>query len=186
VALFIVIIWAVTGPVFQFSDTWQLVINTGTTIITFLMVFLIQSSQNRDTEAMQLKLDELIRAVRGANNALINLESDTAGEQDLESLKAHYEELAARARAVQERAREIESRSGHIHGRAKEIKDHVEEIEAEAPHVKDHAEHIERHTREIGEGAEEIQRASDDIEERTGEVRPGTFRNGETRPRGKE
>src|SRR6476620_468358 len=70
----LVFVWLVTGPLFGFSDTWQLVINTGTTIVTFLMVFLIQHTQNRDSEAAQLKLDELIRAVKGANNSLLNLE----------------------------------------------------------------------------------------------------------------
>jgi len=85
-----------TGPIFRFSDTWQLVINTGTTIVTFLMVFLIQNTQNRDSAAVQLKLDELIRAVQGAHNALLDLEELT--EDDLERLRDHYEELARRAR----------------------------------------------------------------------------------------
>ena len=84
-ALAAVLVWAVTGPIFGFSETWQLVINTGTTIVTFLMVFLIQSSQNRDTQALQLKLDELIRATEGARNALMNLEDRS--EEDLEALK---------------------------------------------------------------------------------------------------
>ena len=70
----VVVLWLITGPLFGFSDTWQLIINTGTTIVTFLMVFLIQNTQNRDSEAMHIKLDELIRAVEGAHNALLNLE----------------------------------------------------------------------------------------------------------------
>src|SRR2546421_280162 len=87
----IVLVWGVTGPLFGFSDTWQLVINTGTTIITFLMVFLIQNTQNRDSAAVQLKLDELIRTVNGAHNALLDLEELT--ERDLERLRARYEVL---------------------------------------------------------------------------------------------
>jgi low affinity Fe/Cu permease len=96
-AVLIVLGWAMTGPFFGFSDTWQLVINTSTTIVTFLMVFLIQNTQNRDSAAMQVKLDELIRAIRGAHNALLDLEE--LDEQDLERLRAVYEALARRARA---------------------------------------------------------------------------------------
>src|SRR5919198_2563526 len=96
IAVLIILGWAVTGPLFHFSDTWQLVINTATTIVTFLMVFLIQNTQNRDSAAVQLKLDELIRSVRGAHNALLDLEELT--EQDLDRMRAHYEELARRAR----------------------------------------------------------------------------------------
>ena len=92
----IVLLWAVTGPLFGFSDTWQLVINTGTTIITFLMVFLIQHTQNRDTEALQVKLDELIRATEGAHNALLDLEE--LEDRELERIRARYAELAERAR----------------------------------------------------------------------------------------
>ena len=99
-ALGTVVVWAITGPVFKFSDTWQLVINTGTTIITFLMVFLIQNTQNRDTEAMQIKLDELIRVSRSANNALLDLEE--MEEKELDDLRAHYEDMARRAREVQQ------------------------------------------------------------------------------------
>lgn len=91
-AVLIIIVWAVLGPVFHFTDTWQLVINTGTTIITFLMVFLIQNTQNRDGEAMQLKLDELIRAVRGADNSILNTENLT--ERELQELQKHYTQLA--------------------------------------------------------------------------------------------
>ncbi len=96
-AALIVLAWAATGPLFHFSDTWQLVINTGTTIATFLMVFLIQNTQNRDAEAVQIKLDELIRATTGAHNALLDLEEL---EQDqLDQVKRNYCLLAARARA---------------------------------------------------------------------------------------
>jgi low affinity Fe/Cu permease len=95
-AVLITIVWALTGPIFGFSDTWQLVINTGTTIVTFLMVFLIQNTQNRDSEALQLKLDELIRATNGAHNGLLDLEELT--EDDLNRIKACYESLARKAR----------------------------------------------------------------------------------------
>jgi low affinity Fe/Cu permease len=88
--------WLVTGPLFQFSDTWQLVINTGTTIITFLMVFLIQNTQNRDSEALQIKLDELIRATEGAHNALLNLED--LEERELDRIRSTYGALARKAR----------------------------------------------------------------------------------------
>jgi low affinity Fe/Cu permease len=80
----VVIVWAVTGPIFGFSDTWQLVINTGTTIVTFIMVFLIQNTQNRDAEAMHIKLDELIRAVQGAENTMIGIEHKEKSELDRE------------------------------------------------------------------------------------------------------
>jgi len=95
-AVLIIVVWAVTGPLFGFSDTWQLVINTGTTIITFLMVFLIQSTQNRDSEAMQVKLDELIRAAKGAQNALLDLEE--LEEEELDRIRADYQRMAERAR----------------------------------------------------------------------------------------
>jgi low affinity Fe/Cu permease len=95
-AVGVILVWAVTGPLFRFSDTWQLVINTGTTIVTFLMVFLIQNTQNRDSEAMQVKLDELIRAMTGAHNALLDLEE--LEERDLDRIRATYEKLAEQAR----------------------------------------------------------------------------------------
>ena len=94
-ALGIVVVWGLTGPIFHFSDTWQLVINTGTTIVTFIMVFLIQSTQNRDAKAVHLKLDELIRAVSGARNNLLDLE--TLPEEDLETLAQQFAELQKRA-----------------------------------------------------------------------------------------
>ena len=92
----VIVVWIVTGPLFGFSDTWQLVINTGTTIVTFLMVFLIQNTQNRDTQALQIKLDELIRATQGAHNALLDLEE--LEEDALDKFRAKYEKLAAAAR----------------------------------------------------------------------------------------
>jgi low affinity Fe/Cu permease len=96
-AVTVILIWAVTGPLFGFSDSWQLVINTSTTIVTFLMVFLIQNTQNRDSAAMQIKLDELIRALKGAHNELVDLED--MSEEELELMKAHYTRLASQARA---------------------------------------------------------------------------------------
>lgn len=96
VAVLIILTWGITGPIFRFSDTWQLVINTGTTIVTFLMVFLIQNTQNRDSHAVQLKLDELIRAVSGAHNALLDIESLEEGE--LERFRVLYGKLARNAR----------------------------------------------------------------------------------------
>ena len=95
-AVGIIALWITTGPMFHFSDTWQLVINTGTTIITFLMVFLIQNTQNRDTEAIQLKLDELIRATKGAHNMLLDLEE--LEQEQLDEFKLKYQTLAEMAR----------------------------------------------------------------------------------------
>ena len=92
VAVLLILFWAATGPIFGFSDTWQLVINTGTTIITFLMVFLIQNTQNRDGAAVQLKLDELIRAIDGAHNGFLDLEE--LSDEDLARLRAQFEALA--------------------------------------------------------------------------------------------
>jgi low affinity Fe/Cu permease len=99
-AVGIIVVWAVSGPLFGFSDTWQLVINTGTTIVTFLMVFLIQNTQNRDSIAMQVKLDELIRAMEGAHNALLDLEE--LNESELDEIRNRYEELAEAARREQQ------------------------------------------------------------------------------------
>jgi len=96
VALGVILIWLLTGPLFRFSDSWQLVINTGTTIVTFLMVFLIQNTQNRDAEAVQVKLDELLRATGGAHNALLDLEE--LEERELDRIRVGYARLAERAR----------------------------------------------------------------------------------------
>lgn len=96
IAVGIIFVWGITGPFFRFSDTWQLVINTGTTIVTFLMVFLIQNTQNRDSEAIQVKLDEIIRAIEGADNSLLDLEE--LDEKELDVIRQHYEEMAEEAR----------------------------------------------------------------------------------------
>ena len=104
VAAGVIVVWIVTGPIFGFSDTWQLVINTGTTIVTFLMVFLIQNTQNRDTEAIQIKLDELIRATKGAHNALMDLEE--LEEAQLRQFRNRYALLAQSARMALEQGRE--------------------------------------------------------------------------------
>ena len=98
IAVLVIVVWAFTGPFFNYSDTWQLVINTGTTIITFLMVFLIQNTQNRDTEALQIKLDEIIRSLDTANNSLLDLEE--MDDKELDRIRAVYLALAKKERLV--------------------------------------------------------------------------------------
>jgi low affinity Fe/Cu permease len=98
IAALVIVVWAATGPLFHFSDTWQLVINTGTTVITFLMVFLIQNTQNRDSEAVHLKLDELIRALEGAHNAMLDLEN--LDDKELDKIRETYGQLADKARRL--------------------------------------------------------------------------------------
>lgn len=95
-AVLLIVVWGITGPLFHYSDTWQLVINTSTTIITFLMVFLIQNTQNRDAEAIHIKLDELIKALRSTNNALLDLEE--LDDEELEKIRGRYLALAEKAR----------------------------------------------------------------------------------------
>ena len=102
-ALAVIVVWGVTGPLFKFSDTWQLVINTSTTIITFLMVFLIQNTQNRDAEAIQIKLDELIRVTKGAHTVLLDLEE--LDDRHLMKIKQCYEEIAAKSREALKRGK---------------------------------------------------------------------------------
>ena len=102
-ALLLIVVWAVTGPLFHWSDTWQLVVNTGTTVVTFLMVFLIQSTQNRDSEAVHVKLDELLRVTAGAHNVLLDLEE--LEERDLERLRRAYTRLAEEARRGRDHGR---------------------------------------------------------------------------------
>jgi low affinity Fe/Cu permease len=104
VALSVILVWAATGPVFKFSDTWQLIINTSTTIITFLMVFLIQNTQNRDAEAIQIKLDELIRVTKGAHTVLLDIEE--LDDKHLLTIKECYEEIAKKSRAALKRGKD--------------------------------------------------------------------------------
>jgi low affinity Fe/Cu permease len=106
-ALAIIVVWAVTGPLFHFSDTWQLVINTGTTVVTFLMVFLIQHTQNKDSLAVQLKLDEILAALPEASNKLIDIEDLDADE--LEELRSHYQQMVDRVKEKQKIGRKREA-----------------------------------------------------------------------------
>jgi low affinity Fe/Cu permease len=106
IALLIIVVWGITGPAFHFSDTWQLIINTGTTIVTFLMVFLIQNTQNRDAKAVHLKLDELIRALRGARNNLVDLEK--LSDDDLKKLEDQFTRLRQDAETVPKHVSELE------------------------------------------------------------------------------
>ena len=110
IAAAVILSWAISGPLFHFSDTWQLVINTGTTIVTFLMVFLIQSTQNRDGEAIQVKLDEIIRAIGNARNELLDLEE--LEERDLDEMKGTFIDMARKARG--ERFKDREAPAKHL------------------------------------------------------------------------
>ena len=106
IALLIIVVWGATGPTFHYSDTWQLIINTGTTIVTFLMVFLIQNTQNRDAKAVHLKLDEIIRALQNARNELVNLE--TLSDEDLKMLETQFQRVREKAEHDGNHARNIE------------------------------------------------------------------------------
>ena len=117
-ALVIIVAWGASGPIFKYSDTWQLVINTGTTIVTFLMVFLIQSTQNRDAKAIHLKLDELIRALKGARNRFVDLEQ--LSEQELEDLAVQFERLHKRACAKKAPGDSVEAELEEIEEEADE------------------------------------------------------------------
>ena len=106
-AILIIVVWALTGPTFHFSDTWQLIINTGTTIVTFLMVFLIQNTQNRDAKAVHLKLDELIRALKGARNKLVDLEE--LSDDELNNLEQQFTRIRKKAETTEKKVTELES-----------------------------------------------------------------------------
>src|SRR5438876_5220464 len=105
-AVVVVLVWVLTGPTFHFSDTWQLVINTATTVVTFLMVFLIQNTQNRDTKAVQLKLDELIRAIKSARNELVDLED--LSDDELKKLEKQFQDLRQKAEHRVKHSRDVE------------------------------------------------------------------------------
>ena len=124
-ALAVIVIWATTGPLFHYSDTWQLVINTGTTIVTFLMVFLIQRAQNKDTLAVQLKLNELVAAIDAASNRLISVED--LSEEELEVLHAHYRQLAQMAKQEQKVAdtHSIEAAGARHERKARRRREHA-------------------------------------------------------------
>ena len=119
-ALAIIVVWAATGPLFGFSDTWQLVINTGTTIVTFLMVFLIQNTQNRDALATHLKLDELIRSVSSADNDMINAEEES--DERMKQLKEQYEKLVRKHSELKDRLSQYEEEPVGAGSRAEEVK----------------------------------------------------------------
>ncbi len=106
-AILIIAVWALTGPTFHFSDTWQLIINTGTTIVTFLMVFLIQNTQNRDAKAVHLKLDELIHALKGARNKLVDLEA--LSDDELKKLEQEFARIRKRAETTEKKVSKIEA-----------------------------------------------------------------------------
>jgi low affinity Fe/Cu permease len=127
VAVCVVIVWAATGPVFEYSDTWQLVINTGTTIITFLMVFLIQNTQNRDSEAMQVKLDELIRVLDKADNALLDVENKE--EEEITVHKKKYEDLAKKVQDKKDG--EVKTEKEEVTVEKKVVKKKVDDTDAQ-------------------------------------------------------
>src|SRR2546421_29989 len=133
-AVAIIGLWALSGPLFGFSDTWQLIINTGTTIVTFLMVFLIQSTQNRDSEAIQVKLDELIRLSKGGHNALLDLEE--LEEEELDAIRASYCEIAQEAR---ERLRQGEGDTD-----VPEVRHDVDELKREVRQEKRELEQVKK------------------------------------------
>lgn len=111
IATLVVVVWGFTGPLFDYSDTWQLIINTGTSVATFLMVFLIQSSQNRDTAAMELKLDEVIRALKGARNSMLNLED--LEQDELDAMRERYLKLAEHAKNIRTQSGQRRLKGNH-------------------------------------------------------------------------
>ena len=129
IAVFMILVWAVTGPFFDFSETWQLVINTGTTIITFLMVFIIQKSQNKESKAIQLKLNELIASAKGASNRLVNIED--LDEMELDQLHALYRKLSEMQLKLDNKqgSESIEKAIEKLDDKVEDIEDKVDEME---------------------------------------------------------
>ena len=134
IAVGAIVVWAITGPMFHFSDTWQLVINTATTIVTFLMVFLIQNTQNRDATAIHLKLDELLRAVKGARNRLVNLEE--LSDAELKSLQKEFERVRAHA---MEKTKHAAGHLAHVAGQVQETAEEARKVAADAQERVDRA-----------------------------------------------
>jgi low affinity Fe/Cu permease len=130
-AVLIIAVWAITGPLFGFSDTWQLVINTGTTIVTFLMVFLIQNTQNRDAKAIHLKLDELIRGVEGARTGMVDLEDMT--DEELKKLQEEFKRIHERRKdevgQAAEKADLVGDEVAHVGGRVEQVERDVRQID---------------------------------------------------------
>jgi len=163
-SVLIVVVWAATGPMFHFSDTWQLVINTGTTIVTFLMVFLIQNTQNRDAKAIHLKLDELIRGVKGARNHLVNLEELT--DDELADLQRQFEHLRTHAaKKVIEHAERAGEQAEHATRVAYDARDTSEQAEDTADDAHEAARDAKRKAEEADDRARRAeQRAANAVD----------------------
>jgi low affinity Fe/Cu permease len=161
----VVIVWAATGPIFHYSDTWQLVINTGTTIVTFLMVFLIQNTQNRDAKAIHLKLDELIRSAKGARNHLVNLEEFT--DEELADLQKQFERVRQHA---SEEAEHAQRRADEAHEKASAAHDKADAAHGVSERAEDTAEDAHETARAAHAAAEEARERAWRAEERAANV----------------
>jgi low affinity Fe/Cu permease len=157
-AVLTILVWGLTGPLFHFSDTWQLVINTGTTIVTFLMVFLIQNTQNRDAKAIHLKLDELIRGVRGARTAMVNLEE--LSDEELAELRKEFERVRERAASRAERHAE------HAHDRASEAHAKAEQATEKAEAALETTEAAEQRASRANHSADTARQKAESAEQR--------------------
>ena len=168
----IVVVWALTGPIFDFNDTWQLVINTGTTIITFLMVFLIQNSQNRESAALQIKLDELIRATE-AHNSLLDLED--VDEEALDRIRENYRKLAHQRQERAQRLQAAPARRDEDKEEADEACSEMEEIDRELKEAREkQAEEKQVEGKQAKEKQVEEKPAQKKAVEGAGESEPGT------------